>query len=137
MDIKIDEKVAKLNEQLLQTYINDKELFDKLTKVQSDLGLLFNDRPTCPFLRPHFLTRTQYSEIAHAAEMIADAEKRLTYAALEDEELLERNEAEDALNENKEQSATVEASEPETLEEPKRDGGIQMDDKDTEQELPE
>lgn len=90
MDIKIEEEVAKLNEQLLEKYKNDTELFDNLTKIQSDLGLLFDGRPTCPFLRPHFLPRKLYNEITHAAEAIAEAEKKLTYAALEDEKLLKR-----------------------------------------------
>jgi hypothetical protein len=82
--------IAELNENLIKEYKTDKQLFKELTEVQSDLGLLYDDRPTCPFLRPHFLSRKQYDEIAHAAETIAEAAKRLTYAALEDEKLLER-----------------------------------------------
>ena len=86
----LDEKVAALNGALFNEYRNDTELFAQLMKVQSDLGLLFGDRPTCPLLRPHFISRSQYDEIVYAAEMIAAAEERLTYAALEDEELLGR-----------------------------------------------
>lgn len=82
--------ISELNQNLSKTYQKSNELFNELTKAQSELGLLFGDRPTCPFLRPHFLSQTQYNEIAHAAETIADAEKALTYAALEDEELLKR-----------------------------------------------
>ena len=90
MKNKLAQKIADLNTQLQEEYEKDTELFAELVKVQSDLGLLFDDRPTCPFLRPHFISRTQYDEIVHAAETIADAEKTLTYAALEDEELLAR-----------------------------------------------
>lgn len=88
MESKLNKTVEDLNEKLLEKYQNETELFTALTKVQSELGLLFDDRPTCPFLRPHFLSRTQYNQIADAAETIAEAEKRLTYAALDDEELL-------------------------------------------------
>ena len=84
------EKVARLNQEIFREYENDTELFEDLIKVQSDLGLLYDDRPTCPFLRPHFMSRKQYDEIVYASETIADAEKSLTYAALEDEKLLAR-----------------------------------------------
>ncbi len=90
MKNELDEKIADLNESLLSEYENDTELFAELVKVQSDLGLLFGERPTCPFLRPHFMSRRQYDEIVYAAETIADAEKSLTYAALLDENLLAR-----------------------------------------------
>jgi uncharacterized circularly permuted ATP-grasp superfamily protein len=84
------EKIAKLNDQLFKEYENDTGLFEDLIEVQSELGLLFDDRPTCPFLRPHFMSRRQYDEIVDASETIAEAEKTLTYAAIEDESLLAR-----------------------------------------------
>ncbi len=90
MKVGLSEKIDDLNAALLREYKNDKKLFEKLTDVQSDLGLLFDDRPTCPLLRPHFLSRSQYSEIVYAAEMIAEAEERLTYAALENDQLRAR-----------------------------------------------
>lgn len=90
MDENLQTRIARLNEQIKDRYENDSELFAHLTEVQRKSGLLFDERPTCPFLRPHFLSRARYERIAHAAEMIAEAEKRLTYAALENESLLER-----------------------------------------------
>lgn len=88
MTQKLDEITYQLNKKLHDRYKNDTELFSKLTKVQINLGLLFGDRLICPFLRPHFLSRTQYEKISHAAEVIAAAAECLTKAALENEELL-------------------------------------------------
>ena len=82
--------VTRLNTHLHSTYRTDTQLFEELKRVQSDLGLLYDDRPTCPLLRPHFLARSQYDEIVYAAERIAEAEERLTYAALEDDDLRAR-----------------------------------------------
>jgi len=90
MENKLHEIVGELNESLFEEYGTDTELFAKLTKIQSDSGLLYGDRPTSPLLRPHFLSRTQYEKISHASEMIAEAAERMTYAALDDEELLDR-----------------------------------------------
>lgn len=90
MNEELTERIGLLNDQLLAEYRTDVSLFKQLIEVQSNLGLLFGDRPTCPLLRPHFLSRRQYDEIAYASETIADAAERLTYAALEDEELLAR-----------------------------------------------
>lgn len=84
MKLELSQIIAELNQNLVAEYKTDTHLFDELTKTQSKLGLLYDDRPTCPFLRPHFLSRRQYDEIAHAAETIAEAEKLLTYTALED-----------------------------------------------------
>ncbi len=86
----VSEIVEKLNTELLKEHSGDTDLFADLTETQSQLGLLFGDRPTCPFLRPLFLSRGKYDEISHAAEIVAEAEKRLTYAALENDDLLDR-----------------------------------------------
>ncbi len=66
------------------------ELFAKLRTSQHELGLLHDDRPTCPFLRPHILTRTRYSAIGTAAEVIAGAFEKLVDRALEDSKLLSK-----------------------------------------------
>jgi hypothetical protein len=82
--------IADLNKRLLDKYCNDTVLFEELVAVQNELGLLYGDRPTIPFLRPHFLTRTQYDSVMKAAETIAIAAESLTFAALEDTSLLDR-----------------------------------------------
>lgn len=69
--------------------------------------------------------------------MIKNKHKMSTILDDIDEELLERNEAEDALNEHTEQTETIESTEPEALENPRKDGGINMGDMDIEKELPE
>ena len=63
-------------------------LFEQLTANQRELGLTFGDRPTCPFLRPHIITRTQYDQVARAAQTIALAIERLVQRALTDDHLL-------------------------------------------------
>ena len=68
MKAKLNEIVNNLNEKLCENHRADTKLFAKLTEIQSELGLLYDTRPTCPFLRPLFLSRSQYDEIANAAE---------------------------------------------------------------------
>src|SRR5690349_3336402 len=63
-------------------------VFDQLTDLQRKLGLVFGDRPTCPFLRPHIVTRRQYDEVARAARTIALAIETVVERALSDNELL-------------------------------------------------
>lgn len=64
------------------------ELFERLTVKQHELGLLHGTRPTCPFLRPHIVARSQYERVASAAQILAGAFERLVLRALEDESLL-------------------------------------------------
>ncbi len=63
-------------------------VFDKLIKTQRELGLVFGDRPTCPFLRPHIIARSQYDEVARAARTIAIAFEKVAERALIDDTLL-------------------------------------------------
>ncbi|HYE64006.1 MAG TPA: hypothetical protein VD966_00405, partial [Pyrinomonadaceae bacterium] len=60
------------------------ELFARLVAAQRDLGLLHGTRPTSPFLRPHILTRSQYSAVARAAETLTSAFERVAECALSD-----------------------------------------------------
>lgn len=88
MNEKLENYVGKLNEQLYENHRSDTDLFAKLREIQAESGLLYDTRPTCPFLRPHFLARSQYDEIANAAEIIAETYRTLTLAALANEEIL-------------------------------------------------
>ena len=65
-------------------------LFAGLVSRQRDLGLVHGDRPTCPFLRPHILARSQYEAISNAATLIGRAFEKLVRVALTDAKLLER-----------------------------------------------
>ena len=90
MNKKLENRVGKLNDQLFENHRTDTDLFAKLTEIQANLGLLYDSRPTCPFLRPHFLSRTQYDEIANAAEVIAGTFRTLALAALENDEIFNK-----------------------------------------------
>ncbi len=66
------------------------ELFARLLTSQRELGLLHGDRPTCPFLRPHIVSRSQYNTVGAAAETIAGAFEKLATKALDDPQLLSK-----------------------------------------------
>jgi uncharacterized circularly permuted ATP-grasp superfamily protein len=79
--------VKELDERILNDPTLGRDIFDELITAQRELGLLFGGRPTCPFLRPHIITRSQYAEVTHAATTIAQAFEGLVARALIDEEL--------------------------------------------------
>lgn len=80
--------VKELDERILNDPTLGRDIFDELIAAQRELGLLFGERPTCPFLRPHIITRSQYAEVTYAATTIARAFEGLVARALIDEELL-------------------------------------------------
>jgi uncharacterized circularly permuted ATP-grasp superfamily protein len=79
--------VKELDERILNDPSLGRDLFDELIATQRELGLVFGDRPTCPFLRPHIITRSQYAEVTQAATTIAQAFEKLVARALIDEGL--------------------------------------------------
>jgi hypothetical protein len=92
---------AWLDELIHQDPALNAELFAVLTERQRELGLLHDDRPICPFLRPLLLSRPQYERIAAAAQTLAGAFERLAEASLQDEKIL----AQLGLTEKEEQMA--------------------------------
>lgn len=88
MNEKLAEKIARLDRQIYDEHQFDTKLFAELTEAQRELGLLDNNRPFCPFLRPHFFARPLYEKIARAAECLNEALERMTFAALESEGIL-------------------------------------------------
>lgn len=74
--------------------VNDPELsaefFTDYLARQHDLGLLQGDRPTCRFLRPHILDRSQYDEVCQAASVIAGAFEKVAAATISDTALVEK-----------------------------------------------
>jgi len=104
MDERLDKLVEKLDKKLLEKYRFDTQLFAALTEIQRQTGILHDDRPICPFLRPYFLARSRYEKIKHAAETINLACERLTEVALENAEIL----SEINLTEKEEQMARIE-----------------------------
>jgi len=83
----LDQLVRALDDRILSDSTLDKSQFEKLVALQRELGLVYGDRPTCPFLRPHIISRTQYDTVARAASIIASAVERLVNYALLDDEL--------------------------------------------------
>jgi hypothetical protein len=77
-----------LDERILADPDLTPDLFAELIAAQHELGLVFGDRPTCPFLRPHIIARSLYDDIARAARIIAHAFDKLVRQALDDDELL-------------------------------------------------
>ncbi len=103
MDNNLDRIVAELDRSLIEDHRTDTQLFKTLDEAQRDLGILAGDRPFAPFLRPQFFSRSQYKEIAHAAEVLADAFEVMTQAALVEEEVM----TELALTETEERYARI------------------------------
>ncbi len=87
---KLESAIQQLDNRILSDPAIGPELFEELLAAQRQLGLLHGDRPTCPFLRPHILTRSQYAAIAQAAETIAGAFEKVVARALNDEALLQK-----------------------------------------------
>ena len=82
------DRIAKLDHSIVTDTALGPALFDTLRAAQHELGLLQGDRATCPFLRPHILTRSQYESIKQAAETVARAFEKIATAALADNALL-------------------------------------------------
>jgi glutathionylspermidine synthase len=80
--------LKEFDDRIMRSAELNESLFERLTELQRELGLVFGDRPTCPFLRPHIITRTQYDEVARAARIIAVAIEKMVARALNDDELL-------------------------------------------------
>src|ERR1051325_4440640 len=77
-----------LDERILNDPALVSSLFDDLVAAQRQLGLVFGDRPTCPFLRPPRIPRSQYDEVARSARVVAEACEKLVDAALRDDQML-------------------------------------------------
>ncbi len=80
--------LKQLDDRILNDPLLNASKFQTLLQTQRELGLVFGDRPTCPFLRPHIISRSQYDEVANAAQVIALALEKLVNLALGDDELL-------------------------------------------------
>jgi hypothetical protein len=65
----------------------DLRLYAGLLEAQRVQGLMHGDRVLCPFLRPHIISRHQYTEMTNAAEVLAGAFEVLVAAALKDDDL--------------------------------------------------
>lgn len=84
----MEDRIKKLDRLIVTDTALDPALFETLRAAQHELGLLQGDRATCPFLRPHILSRSEYETIKRAAETIAGASEKIVTAALIDKALL-------------------------------------------------
>ncbi len=79
--------VARLDRELIDRHRGDTELFEQLTTLQHETGILHGTRPICTFLRPHFLAESQYSSIRKAAGTLHGALSHIAEEAFNDPEL--------------------------------------------------
>jgi len=80
--------ISALDKQILNDPNLGPAVFDDLITAQRKLGLVFGERPTCSFLRPHIISRSQYDEVCRAASIIAAAVEKMVAQALVDDDLL-------------------------------------------------
>ena len=81
--------LKELDSSILADQTLTRSALDRLLISQRKLGLVFGDRPTCPFLRPHIISRSQYDEISRAATVIAGALEKVVARSLQDNEIME------------------------------------------------
>ena len=84
----MDPRIQNLDKAILDDSHVGPALFDKLRAAQRELGLVHGERVTCPFLRPHILSRVQYDSIKSAAEVIATACEKLAREALRNSDIM-------------------------------------------------
>ena len=84
----MEDRITKLDDLIIADASLGSSVFEELRVAQRELGLLQGDRPTCPFLRPHILSRTEYETAKRAAETLAGAFEKITNAALKDKTLM-------------------------------------------------
>jgi uncharacterized circularly permuted ATP-grasp superfamily protein len=77
-----------LDQEIVNDVTLDQSAFDALIAAQRALGLIYGERPTCPFLRPHIIARSQYDQISRAAQIIVGAIEKIADQALRDEAML-------------------------------------------------
>ena len=85
----MDPRIQNLDNAILQDANVGPALFDKLRATQHELGLVHGERMTCPFLRPHILSRLQYDSIKTAAQIVAKAAEKLAHEALRNSDILQ------------------------------------------------
>ena len=81
--------IGRLDSQLLGEHGRDATLFEELTAIQRESGIMHGKRPISPFLRPFFLERSRYDAVCRAAHALSGAFATLTVEALKSPALLE------------------------------------------------
>lgn len=86
----LDEAIARYHKLLQSEQYRDLAWAEALQQQMQARNLVAGSRPISPVLRPHFLTRRQYDNLAKAAESLISAITRIEQIALSNPALLSR-----------------------------------------------
>lgn len=88
----LDEAVARYHRFLENETVRDSGWLEKIRAEMAEHRLIVNGRPVTPVLRPHFISRRQYTNLMKTAEVINTAIERVRTMALEHPALMARME---------------------------------------------
>ncbi|MBM3810747.1 MAG: circularly permuted type 2 ATP-grasp protein [Acidimicrobiia bacterium] len=86
----LDQAVARYHKLLDTPEFKDLAWADELRRQMATRHLMQGGRPVCPVLRPHFITRRQYTAMTKAAESLYSAMDRVRGMVLENPALMAR-----------------------------------------------
>ncbi len=85
-----EEAIAEYHRLLLSDETLTADLFARLTERMKINLLSYGERPLGVSLRPHFLTRQQYTRLVHASELLVSAFDKIAAAMIERPSLMEQ-----------------------------------------------
>jgi hypothetical protein len=88
----LDEAVARYHRLLENETVRTSGWLEKVREQMAEQRLFVNGRPVSPVLRPHFISRRQYTNLMKTAELINTAIERVRTLALENPALMARME---------------------------------------------
>lgn len=86
----IGEAIARYHKLLEQDSHSHSEWVGQLREQMANAQLVVNGRPVTPVLRPHLISRRQYTNLVRAAELLSSAIERVRQIALENPVVLSR-----------------------------------------------
>lgn len=88
----LGEAVARYHRHLENETVRNSGWLERLREQMTEHHLVVNGRPVTPVLRPHFISRRQYTNLMKTAELINTAIERVRTLALENPALMARME---------------------------------------------
>lgn len=88
----LDEAVARYHRLLENETVRTSGWLENVREQMAEQRLIVNGRPVSPVLRPHFISRRQYTNLMKTAELINTAIERVRTMALENPALMARME---------------------------------------------
>lgn len=88
----LDEAVARYHRLLENESVRNSGWLEKVRAQMAEQSLMVNGRPVSPVLRPHFISRRQYTNLMKTAELINTSIERVRTMALETPALMARME---------------------------------------------